>query len=482
MLSLRWKLALALLLVVVISVGLTAFLINRSTTSEFASYVEQGKQYYVELAGEGLCWFYEEQGSWSNVQSLFDGLATFGRDRLILADSTGVIVADTAGEWIGDTTSSVGLIRPASVINVDGEDVGELYLLTTQTRHLMGFAGDRQGPGAFLFPNRPGFLEDRVAFPFEEDFLNRTNTALIVAGIAGAIAAIVLGLFLTRQLTRPIQVLKNGAARIARGDLSHRVQVRSGDEFDELAESFNSMAASLDASEQARQRLLADIAHELRTPLSVIEGTVDAMLDGVYKPDAENLGSIKEETAALTRLVEDLRDLTLAESGQLKLQVEPTDLTDLVKRTVARAEVMAKEKDISITTDIALGIPKIEVDNRRIYQIMAILLDNALKHTPSGGVITVTVARDDGKAGYPTEGNVLVTVADTGEGIPSEHLPYVFERLYRIDDSRSRERGGAGLGLAIAKQMVELHGGKIWVESEVGKGSRFCFSLPITSP
>jgi len=357
--------------------------------------------------------------------------------------------------------------------------VGELYLFTSQTGHWQGFIGNKPVPGDFPIPSRPQPIKELVPFPSEEDYLNRTNNSLIIAGIVGAVVAILLGLLLTRQLTKPIQTLKNGAARIASGDLSHRVRVNSRDELGDLAKSFNSMASNLDASEQARQRLLADIAHELRTPLSVIEGTVDAMLDGVYEPNADNLGSIKEETAALTGLVEDLRDLTLAESGQLKLQVEPTALADLVKRMVARSEVIAKEKGI-ITTDIAEDIPKVEVDSRRIYQVTAILLDNALNHTPSGGVITVTVAGEDGKTGYLTSrGNVLITVADTGGGIPSEHLPYVFERLYRVDDARSRERGGAGLGLAIAKQMVELHGGRIWVESIVGKGSKFSFTLPV---
>jgi two-component system OmpR family sensor kinase len=477
--SLRWKLALALLLVVIVSVGLTAFLTNRSTTSEFDYYIRQDRQYFVDTVGEKAFWFYEEQGSWTNVQRLFDGLATRSKDWLILADSTGVIVADTTGYWIGDTAASVGLIRPTRIITVEGEDIGELYLLTYDRGNWLDFPGVSQSPGAFQFINRPGFQGERVAFPFEEDFLNRTNTALIVAGIVGAIVAILLGLLLTRQLTEPIKVLKKGAARVASGDLAHRVHVKSGDELGELAESFNSMAASLDASEQSRQRLLADIAHELRTPLSVIEGTVDAMLDGVYEPNSDNLGSIKEEVAALTRLVEDLRDLTLAESGQLSLQVEPTDLAELIKKRVASAEVIAREKGVNITTDIAEDLPQVDIDRRRIYQVIAILLDNALNHTGSGGSIVVNVsAAGDEAALQKAIEHIVVFVSDTGEGIPAEHLPHIFERLYRVDDARSRERGGAGLGLAIAKQMVDLHGGRIWIESEVGKGSRFSFTLP----
>jgi signal transduction histidine kinase len=290
--------------------------------------------------------------------------------------------------------------------------------------------------------------------------------------VVGAAVAILLGLFLTRQFTKPIRALKKGAARIASGDLAYRAEVKSRDEFGDLAKSFNSMAASLDSSEQSRRRLFADIAHELRTPLSVIGGTVDAMIDGVYEPNPDNLNSIKEETDLLARLVGELRDLTLAESGHLKLEFEPTNLAELVQRRVSQAEVIARGKNITLRRDIAEGLPEIEADGRRVEQVVANLLDNALNHTPSGGIVTVAVSLDKDDA--------LVSVADTGEGIPAEHLPYIFERFYRIDDARSRKTGGAGLGLAIAKQMVELHGGRIWVESEVGKGSKFSFTLPVT--
>jgi len=375
MLSLRWKLAIALLLVVAVSVGVTAYLANRGTTQEFSQYIQR-------RMGQG-----QEQG---------------------------------------------------------------------------------QGPGQGMGggpANTPVPVGDA-----EQNFLDRVNTSLLVAGIAGAGVAIVLGLVLTRQLTRPIQSLKKGAVRIAKGDLSYRVKVESRDELGELAESFNHMAESLDNSEETRRRLLADIAHDLRTPLSVIEGTVDAMLDGVYQPNPENLGSIKEETAFLTGLVADLRDLSLAEAGQLKLVLEPANLAELVQRRVSQAEVMARKKDIVLKSDIAAGLPYVEMDGKRIEQVVANLLINALNHTPSGGTVTVSVS--SGRDG------VLVSVTDTGEGISPEHLPHIFERFYRADNARSRKSGGAGLGLAIAKQMVELHGGRIWVDSEVGKGSKFSFTLP----
>lgn len=457
--SLSWKLALSLLLVVVVSVGLTAYLTHRGTTREFGEFISQSRASSLERTEERLIAFYTtEEGSWASVQSLLESLPIFVHDRLILADSSGTIIGDTGREWLGESAGSVGLADPTSII-VSGQEVGNLYLLS------FGVAGTQYiGPGT-MSPDQPLPLSP------ERDFLSRVNRSLLIAGVAGAVVAILLGLLLTRQFTKPIRELKKGAAHIARGALSYRVEVKSRDELGDLAKSFNTMAVSLDNGEQARRRLLADIAHELRTPLSVIEGTVDAMLDGVYEPNPGNLASIKEETALLTRLVADLRDLTLAESGQLKLQIESTDLAELVQRRVSQAEVMAREKNITLRMDIAEGLPEIEADGRRIEQVVANLLDNALNHTPSGG--TVSVAVSTGKEG------ILVSVSDTGEGIPAEHLSHVFERFYKVDDARSRKTGGAGLGLAIAKQMVELHGGRIWVESEVGKGSKFYFTLPL---
>lgn len=455
--SLSWKIALSLLVVVAVSVGLTAYLTHRGTTREFGTFISESRASYLERTEESLANFYSENGSWSGVQNMLESLPTFVNDRFILADNSGTIIGDTNAQWLGDTAQSVGLSKPTSIV-VSGQEVGKLYLLSSGMVIVQ------------FIP--PGGLAGQPPSSPEQRFLSHVNTSLLIAGGVGAAVAILLGLFLTTQFTKPIRALKKGAARIANGDLAYRAEVKSRDEFGELANSFNSMAASLDSSEQSRRRLFADIAHELRTPLSVIGGTVDAMLDGVYEPNPDNLTSIKEETEVLTRLVGELRDLTLAESGHLKLEIEPTNLAELVQRRVSQAEVIAQGKNISLRTDITEGLPEIEADGRRVEQVVANLLDNALNHTPSGGTVTITAS--------PDKDGVLVSVSDTGEGIPAEHLPYIFERFYRVDDARSRKTGGAGLGLAIAKQMVELHGGRIWVESEAGKGSKFSFTLPVT--
>lgn len=316
----------------------------------------------------------------------------------------------------------------------------------------------------------------------EQNFLSRINTSLWIAGLIATVVAMVLGLLLTRQITRPVRALTKGARHIAKGDLDYRVKIKSKDEIGELALSFNSMADSLEKGKQARRRLATDIAHELRTPLSVIEGMVDGMLDGVFEPTRDNLNSIKEETALLTRLISDLRELSLAESGQLKLELAPTDLTALVQRKLSQAELKAQEKDIELKVHTARQIPKANADSTRIEQVMGNLIDNAIRHTPAKGSITVSidmVASDH--AHQIDQPHLIISVADTGEGIPAEHLPGIFERFYRVEDSRSRSAGGAGLGLAIVKQMVEAHGGKVWVESEPGRGSIFYMALPVAA-
>ncbi len=315
----------------------------------------------------------------------------------------------------------------------------------------------------------------------EQEFLNQVNSSLWTAGLIAAGAALLLGFVLTRQITKPVHVLTAGAGKIARGELGHRVRVDSSDELGALAQAFNEMAYTLERGEQSRKRLTADIAHELRTPLTIIEGTVNGIMDGVFAPDQERLGSIKEQTALLTRLIGDLRDIALAEAGQLKLELAPTDVVELVKRKLTQIEPNARQKNIELKLQARDGLPNISLDSARMEQVIANLLTNAIRHTPDGGTITVAVSKLDKDGTHPPLADrpaLLLSVADTGEGIAPEHLPYIFERFYRVESSRSRGEGGVGLGLAIVKQMVEAHGGKVWAESEAGKGASFYIMLP----
>lgn len=458
--SLNWKLGGALLLIVVVSVGLMAYLTNLSTTREFQQYVSRGNMMYTQSLADSLEDLYAGKQGWNNIQETLQSLPISTSERILVTDRSGIIIADTAGEWLGKESEDVGLSN-GTPITASGMTVGNLYLLTSG---VMGMGrGHMGGRSSQTIP---------MVITAEEDFLDQVNDSLWKVGLIAAAVALVIGLILTRQITRPVRALISGARQLTKGELSYRVDVKSRDEIGELADSFNIMASSLEKGEQSRRQLTADIAHELRTPLTVIEGTVDGIIDGVFKPDTEHLCSIKEQASLLTHLISDLRDISLAESGQLELNLAPTDIVELVRRMVSNYEINAIKKNVRIKLEEGTQIPEIRIDPVRIEQVISNLLTNAIRHTPSGDSITVTVKND--------EGGLEISVSDTGEGIATEDLPHVFERFYRSGSSRARKEGGTGLGLAIVKQMVEAHGGKVWVGSKMDTGSIFSILLPFS--
>ena len=231
------------------------------------------------------------------------------------------------------------------------------------------------------------------------------------------------------------------------------------------------MTDNLAQVEKLRRNMVADVAHELRTPLSNVKGYLEAVGDGVVEPDAATIRSLTEEVNLLSRLVDDLQELALAEAGELKLNRGAVNISDIVERIVNAVRARAQAKGLSLSLAVSEGLPPVNVDAQRIGQVLRNLLDNAVAHTDGGGAIVVS-ARRGGEW-------VEVSAADTGEGIPPADLPHIFERFYRVDKSRSRATGGTGLGLTIAKRLVEAHGGKIEVQSELGKGSRFIFTVPV---
>jgi len=460
--SLSWKLAGALLLIVVVAVGLMAYLVNLNTRREFQQYVIQGSAMHAQGVAAGLSAFYAQNGNWSGVQQYLPSLLSIMDDRLIVADEDDMVVGDTDGAVLGQKTGTLGLDGFGTTIEVSGQDVGSFYLLTSSSGTMGGMMGGGNGRG------QGGRALSANLATGESQFLANTNRALWIAGLAAGALAIVAGWLLTRYLLRPVRELNKGAAQISRGNLDHRVKVLSNDELGELSQSFNHMADSLTASEAQRRRMTADIAHELRTPLTIIEGTVDGMLDGVFPADAQHLTPIKEQTALLTRLISDLRDVSLAESGQLKLEMTPENIAELVRRKVEQTRPAAAHVRLNLVVED--GVPPVSIDRMRIEQVVANLLTNALRHTPSGGLVSVSVRRSGQGA--------IIEVGDTGEGIAPEHLPHIFERFYRASDSRARSDGGTGLGLAIVKHLVQAHGGRVWAESTPGKGSTFFVQLP----
>ncbi len=269
-----------------------------------------------------------------------------------------------------------------------------------------------------------------------------------------------------RRVAMPLGDLMNAASRVADGDYSARVQEAGPREVRVFARAFNSMAARLQETDERRRDLLADVTHELRTPLTVIQGNLEGLIDGVYPRDDAHLMPILEETRVLSRLIDDLRTLALAESGALKLQKEPTDLAVLVSETIASFKGQADAAGIDLQADVGSDLPILDVDPARIRQVLENLISNALRFTPSGGIIRVRCSRENH--------GVAVVVGDTGSGIPPDDLPHIFDRFHKSRDSR-----GTGLGLTIARNLVAAHGGEISAESELGKGTTIRFTLPL---
>ena len=274
-----------------------------------------------------------------------------------------------------------------------------------------------------------------------------------------------------RRMAAPIGDVMDAAQRVAEGDYTVRVPERGPPEVRQLTRAFNTMVSRLRATDERRRSLLADISHDLRTPITVIQGNLEGLLDGVYPRDDAHLGPVLEETRLLARLVDDLRTLALAETGALRLEREPTDLGALIAETVASFQGQAAGAGVALSADVASGLPQVPVDAFRIRQVLENLVVNALQHAPRGGEIRVRCGIAPPESGP----QIQVTVSDNGPGISADDLPRVFDRFYKSRDSR-----GSGLGLTIAKNLVAAHGGEISAESEPGRGTTMRISLPVT--
>ncbi len=491
--SLWTKLIGAFSLVILVGTGMVVWLAGRATTGQFELYVTQTGRAWAERLVPTLAEYYAQTGSWDGVERVLqqssayapttdridgDGcmengtnrwwqeghgqdnhnwgnegeadctgddwmmdMWTIAGNRLVLADENWVIVADTANVLVGARLLADDIARGTPVL-LGGRPVGTLIVTPFNT------------------PASPA-----------NDFLQAARRSVLWAGISAGAVALVLGSLLFFQITRPLRSLSSAAQSIARGDLSQRAWVSGDDEIGRVARSFNQMAEKLQRYEAERQNMIADIAHELRTPLAVIQGNLEAMLDGVLPADGRELALLHQEALLLKRLISDLRTLSLADAGQLTLHRRPVNLRELAAQVVERLQLRIEEKNIELRVNIPESISAVSADPERLAQVLSNLIDNALRYTPDGTRIVI--------AARATAGEVEVSVSDDGPGIPLEELPNLFRRFWRAEKSRNRATGGSGLGLAIVKQLVEAHGGRVWAESEgPGKGSRFVFTLP----
>ncbi len=326
-----------------------------------------------------------------------------------------------------------------------------------------------------LFGNNPGLDRDLY-----ENFSTAINEVLVVAAAAAALAAAGVSLFVARRIVVPVRAMMEASQSIAAGDYHRRVRLSgtypdgqaNGDELMGLGAAFNRMAEVLEETEQRRMELIGNVAHELRTPLASLRSMTEGLADGVLLPDSDTWSGIEQELERLQRLVSDLEELSRAEAGQIPLDRHPVPPAELIETTARRLEPQFEAKDVALAVELSPDLPPVQADFARAVQILTNLVGNALQYTASGGRVTIRAERRSREVAF--------VIADTGIGIAPEHLPHVFERFYRIDKSRARVGGGSGIGLTIARHLVEAHGGQIWAESAgPGQGSTFTFTLPV---
>jgi signal transduction histidine kinase len=302
-------------------------------------------------------------------------------------------------------------------------------------------------------------------------FLGEFWWQFLLAGALSAGVSLVVARWFARGLTQPLRDMAGATRRMEVGDYSVRVHTNSRDEVGQLAVAFNRMSAELENLESSRRDLVANVSHELKTPIAAIRAHLENLADGVESPNPQTLQVMLAQTERLGRLVEQLLDLSKLESGEVPLHRERVALAPIVSQVVSEIMVARAGRRVAIEPDVDPDVPPVDADAERLHQVLFNLIDNAVRFTPDGGEVRVRAHRHNG--------SVAVAVADTGTGIPSEHLPRLFERFYRVDSARARGDGGTGIGLAIARSVVEAHGGHIKAESEPGKGSTFTFDLPV---
>ena len=321
-----------------------------------------------------------------------------------------------------------------------------------------------------------GYLDIRspmpIPAPARDLFIQRMQINLIIIGLSAILLSLILGFIFSRIISRPIRELTAAAKEVSKGNLQQNVRIRSRDEIGELARVFNEMTEKLDSLLKARKQMTADIAHELRTPISVILGHAEGIHDGVIPASTETLEIIREESIRLEHLVNDLRMLALSDAGELELKPGSRAPAELIDRTFEHFTYQAQARGITLNRNVAADLPEILVDADRMSQVLCNLMENAIRNTPAGGEIILGASAIE-------KNEVELIVSDTGYGISKNDLDKVFDRLYRTDQSRERDKGGTGLGLALAKMIVEQHGGKIRAESEPGQGTRMVISLPV---
>ena len=439
--KLTTKLILAFLAVSLFSTGIIVISSRIATNREFDKFIND--RYEEELLDQLSDHFAKKQ-SWDGVEKIYQRDHFNPNDKhplfFAIADENGNIIVEGDGYLLGESVSESQL-QAGSQIEVDDRMVGILLL------------------------NAP--LDKN---PLEDEFIRRIGNSIFLSAVGTILLAFILGAILSRTITRPIRELTKATHEMADGKLGQQVPVRSRDEIGELASSFNKMNSDLARSFNLRKQMTADIAHELRTPLALIIGHAEGVHDGVLPPSKENFEIIREEAERLEKLVNDLRTLSLADAGELSVEFQPVEIHKFLSDIQSHYLVPFNQKRVTLNL-MPAPVLLVNLDPSRFSQVLTNILDNALRFTPEGGRVDMSI-RQSGDL-------IEISIQDSGEGVTAEDAAHLFDRFYRADESRNRDAGGSGLGLAIAKSIVEMHKGKIWAESETGKGLKVIIQIPV---
>ena len=445
-LSITWWLALAFSGIALAGILLTVFLVRRQVNR--ALDIWQMRRAMETLMGP-LVSYYQQHGSWEGLEEwLRQGAPGAERRQLQALARTPWVLTDRQGKPIlGTWTKPLprGWTRERIPIEVDDQVVGWFWSPPTRLERAIGAA--------------------------ERLFMDQVRRAAWRSAALALLLALLGGLLVAYGFARPVRRLTQALTRVARGHLGLQVEPPGWSaELGQLTEAFNHMSAALARAEYLRKQMTADLAHDLRTPISVIMGYAEALKEHLIEPDEEIFETLYRETHYLQHLVEDLRLLSLHDAGRLTLNRQPVDVRELLRQVVQGFEPQAQARQIALRLEVPQEPLKAALDPDRMRRVLDNLVSNALRHTPEKGRITLRARGEDGA--------VVLEVEDTGEGIPPEHLPYIFERFYRVDKARTQDGRSSGLGLAIVKALVEAHGGRVSVESQVGRGTRFRLWLP----
>jgi signal transduction histidine kinase len=446
--KLQYRLLLGFTLVIFVAIGAVLFFMNQAIRNEIhreiQRFEEQEYNRKVVWIQAELTRIYFINRNWDGIQPMIEQWGNLYEQQIVLTDSDGIVVADSQGKLSGE---------------YEPDSPGRVISLPFQ----------REGSGTLYIIPKPS---SELSFESFQILFESIGRYFLWGGMIAIVIALILTYFLSRRILSPVQALTQAANQLGSGDFSQRVDVKGKTELDHLGNTFNTMADNLGRAEELRKNMVADIAHELRNPLANIKGYLEAARDGLIETNEDTIRKLDEEATLLVRLVDDLQELSLAEAGELKLEREPGDIGKIIETTAQMMQTKASQKGVSLKFAHSDDLPEIDIDVHRISQVLHNLIENAITATPPGGTISISAQQEDDF--------IEVRVIDNGEGIPAEDLENIFERLYRVDKSRARATGGSGLGLTIARRLVEAHGGQIRVESEPGKGSCFSFTIPIT--